>query len=113
MGVELALFRVLQESLTNVHRHAKAQSVGVQLWCRNGEVLLEVTDDGNGIPQHVLQRFQAGGAAGIGLAGMRERLGELDGQLDVESTNAGTRIRATVPTKQSESENVETASAAG
>jgi signal transduction histidine kinase len=103
-GVELALFRVLQESLTNVHRHAKAQNVSVQLCCRDGEVILEVRDDGNGIPRRVLQRFQAGGAAGIGLTGMRERLGELDGHLEVESSAAGTRILATVPSKQRDSE---------
>ena len=106
-GVELTLFRVLQESLTNVHRHAKAQNVSVQVWCKDGEVMLEVADDGKGIPRRVLQRFQGGGAAGIGLAGMRERLWELDGRLEVESSETGTRIRATVPMKQYDAENAQ------
>lgn len=109
-NVELALFRVLQESLTNVHRHAKAQSVSVHVWCKDGEAILEVTDDGQGIPRRVLQQFRGGGAAGIGLAGMRGRLGELDGQLNVDSSEAGTRIRATVPTKQCDADNTEATS---
>jgi signal transduction histidine kinase len=111
-GVELALFRVLQESLTNVHRHAKSQYVSVEVWCKDGEVILEVTDDGKGIPRRVLQQFQGGGAAGIGLAGMRERLWELEGRLEVESSEKGTRIRATVPTKQCDAENAQAVGAA-
>ena len=103
-GVELALFRVLQESLTNVHRHAEAKSVNVHLWCKDDEVILEVADDGKGIPRRVLQQFQGGGAAGIGLSGMRERLVELRGTLVVESSESGTRVRATVPTKECETE---------
>jgi signal transduction histidine kinase len=97
-GIELALFRVLQESLTNVHRHANAQKVDVRVTCRDGEVSVEVLDDGKGIPPRVLQQFQAGGAAGIGLAGMRERLMELGGTLQVESGTRGSRVRATLPT---------------
>jgi signal transduction histidine kinase len=97
-GIELALFRVLQESLTNVHRHANAQKVDVRVTCREGEVSVEVLDDGKGIPPRVLQQFQAGGAAGIGLAGMRERLMELGGTLEVESGTRGSKVRATLPT---------------
>jgi signal transduction histidine kinase len=98
-GVELALFRVLQESLTNVHRHAKARKVDVVVTCGDGNVILQIADDGNGIPPRIMQQFQRGGAAGIGLAGMRERVAELQGALEVESTpGAGTRIRATLPT---------------
>ena len=97
-GIELALFRVLQESLTNVHRHANAQKVDVRVTCSDGEVSVEVLDDGKGIPPRVLQQFQAGGAAGIGLAGMRERLMELGGTLEVESGTRGSKVRATLPT---------------
>lgn len=98
--IELALFRVLQESLTNVHRHAKASCVEIEVQSTDCEVILVVCDDGVGIDQHVLGRFRAGQAGGIGLAGMRERLAELGGKLEVESWAGGTEIRATLPTQQ-------------
>ena len=103
-GIELALFRVLQESLTNVHRHANAQLVEVRVTCADGKVVLEVTDNGKGIPPHILQQFRAGLAAGIGLSGMRERLIELQGTLEVESSATGTMVRATLPTTLCESD---------
>jgi signal transduction histidine kinase len=95
--VELALFRVLQESLTNVHRHAGAKSIEVVLTCSAGQVVLSVIDDGVGISPEVLARFQSGRASGVGLAGMRERLTELDGILEVERHARGTAVRATIP----------------
>ncbi|MGB9432482.1 MAG: ATP-binding protein, partial [Candidatus Acidiferrum sp.] len=98
--VELALFRVLQESLTNVHRHAQASRVDIEVECTDDEVSLLVRDDGKGIHRNVLERFWAGQAGGIGLAGMRERLAELGGTLEVESSPNGTQIRATLPTQQ-------------
>ena len=98
--IELALFRVLQESLTNVHRHAKATHVEIQVDCTDDDVTLTIQDDGNGISGGVLESYRAGGAGGIGLAGMRERLAELGGTLEVESDPTGTRICATVPTRE-------------
>jgi signal transduction histidine kinase len=103
-GIELALFRALQEALTNVHRHASATLVDVIVSCTDGKVILEVSDNGKGIPPRTLNQFRAGGAAGIGLAGMRERLAELRGSLEVESSPAGTKVKATLPTTQCESE---------
>jgi signal transduction histidine kinase len=103
-GIELALFRALQEALTNVHRHAAASFVNVVVTCADGKVFLEVSDNGKGIPSRILNQFRAGGAAGIGLAGMRERLGELRGTLEVESSPAGTKVKATLPTTQCESD---------
>jgi signal transduction histidine kinase len=100
--IELALFRVLQESLTNVHRHAKARRVNVNVSCRDSTLLLTVRDDGEGIPAAVIQKFRAGLAAGIGLAGMRERLADLGGTLEVESTGGGTTVKATLPTNHGE-----------
>lgn len=96
--VELALFRVLQESLTNAHRHASAKSIDVTLSCGNGRVVLSVNDDGRGIPREVITRFRSGLASGVGLAGMRERLAELDGVLEVESKPRGSTVRAIIPT---------------
>jgi signal transduction histidine kinase len=95
--VELALFRVLQESLTNVHRHANATSIEIVLACHDGSVTLAVQDDGNGISRDILKRYRSGLASGVGLAGMRERLAELDGILEVEARSRGTVVKATIP----------------
>jgi signal transduction histidine kinase len=102
--VELALFRVLQESLTNVHRHAGAKSIEVVLTCSTGHVVLSVIDDGKGVSSEVLMRFRSGTATGVGLAGMRERLAELGGTLEVEQRSRGTAIRATIPVAECTSE---------
>jgi signal transduction histidine kinase len=96
--VELSLFRVLQESLTNVHRHANAKSVDISIACGDGRVVLTIQDDGRGIPREVLSRFRSGLASGVGLAGMRERIAELDGVLEVETKGRGSIIRAAIPT---------------
>ncbi len=96
--VEIALFRVLQEALTNVYRHAAAQSVDVRIWCNDGHVRLTVTDDGMGIPEEILAKFRGGAAPGIGLAGMRERLAEFGGVLNVESSSGGAVVEAVIPT---------------
>jgi signal transduction histidine kinase len=98
--IELALFRVLQESLTNIHRHANASQVDIAVDCTDDDVVLCVHDNGQGIHRRVLDRFRAGEAGGIGLAGMRERLAELGGTLEVESHPGGTQIRATLPTHE-------------
>lgn len=96
--VEIALFRVLQESLTNVYRHSGAQSVDVRIVCRDAHVSLTVADDGRGIPEDVLARFRDGAASGIGLAGMRERLAEFGGEFKVESSSGGSVVEAVIPT---------------
>ena len=96
--VELPLFRILQASLSNVHRHSKSSSVDVRFSIDEREAQLEVKDYGKGIDPELLHRFnQSGGGAGIGLAGMRERLRELGGRLEVESGANGTMIRAVIP----------------
>jgi len=110
--VEIALFRVLQESLTNVHRHSGARHVAVDVSCKNDIAILLVEDDGRGIPRDALLRFHAGRAGGIGLAGMRERLTELGGTLEVQSGPKGTRIRASVPTNACREREAESPSAA-
>jgi signal transduction histidine kinase len=97
--VEIALFRVLQESLTNVYRHADARSVHVRIVCKDGHVTLTVADDGKGIPHEVLAKFRGGAAPGIGLGGMRERLAEFGGKLLVESSSGGSVVQAVIPTR--------------
>src|SRR6202046_1937626 len=98
MNMEIALFRVLQESLTNVHRHSGAAGVHVLFRRQLAEIILEVQDDGCGIPAERLDRLrEASAEAGVGLAGMRERMLELNGTLELESHGKGTTMRAVVP----------------
>ncbi len=67
--VEMALLRVLQEALTNLYRHAAAQTVDIRIVCRQRNVIMTVADDGKGIPQEVIAKFPGGAAPGIGWQG--------------------------------------------
>jgi two-component system, NarL family, sensor kinase len=105
--IEAALFRVAQEALTNVHRHSEASRVFVRF--RPGvpsetepAIVLTIEDDGKGMPPHVLESLRFGRHShvqniGIGLAGMRERLHQFGGDLEISSSAQGTTVRATVP----------------
>jgi two-component system NarL family sensor kinase len=96
--IETALFRVLQESLTNVHRHSGALEVSIRFQYQAETVLLEIRDCGRGIPMERLTRLrEASSETGVGLTGMRERLTELNGKLEIESDRHGTSLRAIVP----------------
>jgi signal transduction histidine kinase len=97
-SVEIALFRVLQESLTNVHRHSGASEASIHFQRGTEAVILEIRDFGKGIPEKRLQLLHGVSAtSGVGLAGMRERLHELNGKLEIESDGRGTSMRAIVP----------------
>jgi len=97
-NVEIALFRVLQESLTNVHRHSGASEASILFRHDSGTVTLEIRDSGKGIPQERLRSLHGLAAgSGVGFAGMRERMHELNGTLTIESDGCGTSLRATVP----------------
>ena len=92
-AVATALFRVLQESLTNVARHAEAQNVRVGLREENAHLVLQVTDDGRGISDAEL-----GKAGAFGLMGMRERILPFRGQCVIRgATGRGTTVCVTVP----------------
>src|SRR5271156_1509714 len=96
--LELVLFRVLQESLTNIHRHSKSSKAEVTLNLLPDRVVLQVKDYGRGIPQELLKTFRTKGTSfGVGLTGMRERVRELGGRLEIQSNLSGTRISATMP----------------
>jgi two-component system, NarL family, sensor kinase len=98
MNVEIALFRVLQESLTNAHRHSGATQISVCCRHQYEQVILEIRDNGRGIPAERLLRLrEASAETGVGLAGMRERMNELNGELQIESDEHGTGLRAIVP----------------
>jgi PAS domain S-box-containing protein len=96
---ELALFRVLQESLTNVHRHSGSATADVELAYRDGSAILKVSDHGKGMPAEELEQCQQDwtGALGVGLRGMNERMRQLGGDLELRSGPEGTTITASVP----------------
>ena len=96
--VEMVLFRALQESLTNVHRHSQSPKVDVRVELENGCAILLVRDYGRGFPPEALEKLRGGSDLGVGLTGMRERAMELGGTLDVFSEHPGTSVRVTLPT---------------
>ena len=100
--LELALFRVLQESLTNIHRHSESKTAKVRLDADEREVKLEVSDQGKGIGTEIARRSPGATSAaekrqGVGINGMRERMNELGGTLEVHSTEQGTTVHAAIP----------------
>ncbi len=94
---ETALFRIMQEALTNVHRHSGSRNVDVKVAATNTEVVLTVRDFGSGFQREILDRFWKTGNAGVGLAGIRERLKELGGTLQIESGSDGSLLTARIP----------------
>jgi two-component system, NarL family, sensor kinase len=99
--IELGFFRVLQESLTNIHRHSGSARAEIALKVLPRAVMLTVRDFGRGVPAELLTAFQANGTnSGVGLAGMRERIRELGGHLDIQSTGTGTLISVTMPLQE-------------
>jgi two-component system NarL family sensor kinase len=112
--VETALFRILQESLTNIYRHSGSSSAEVRLRSRGDMVMLEVQDYGKGIPHALLDQFRrTGGGGGIGLSGMKERIEAFSGRLDITSSPRGTLVRATVPVTLGEGGSGERTESAG
>jgi signal transduction histidine kinase len=99
---ETALFRILQEALTNVHRHSGSRAVEVCVTADQSGVVLTVKDFGSGVPREVLDRFWKTGTVGVGLAGIRERLKELGGTLEIESNSEGTLLKSTIPAPSSD-----------
>jgi len=97
-AIELALFRVLQEALTNVHRHSGASNADILIRRSSGQVILEVNDNGHGMSQEMLDRFrEAGTGTGVGLMSMHERARELGGTIQIESGSTGTSMRIAIP----------------
>jgi PAS domain S-box-containing protein len=96
--MEITLFRVTQEALTNARKHARTNWVSVELERRDGEVHLEVRDGGGGFDPAAVETLGGGPGERVGLAGMRERVSMLGGKLEVQSRpGAGTSIAATIP----------------
>lgn len=96
--VEVTLFRMLQEALTNIHRHSQSPSAEVEVIMDDIDVSLEVRDCGRGIPSDLLKNFNTSGAQmGVGLAGMRERVNECGGRLVIHSEKGNTIVSVHIP----------------
>jgi len=96
--IEIALFRVLQESLTNVHRHSRAKSAQISVDLDAEQVTIEIRDHGRGMPPDIIRQIEAETSKlGVGLAGMRERIHELGGRFVVSSNDRGTTVQASIP----------------
>ncbi len=97
-SVEIVLFRILQESLTNISKHAGSATVDVLLQVDSNTISLSVRDYGKGISAERLSKMNGSGSdIGVGIAGMRERVKELGGRLEIESDSTGTVLKAFIP----------------
>jgi len=93
----IALFRILQESLTNVHRHSGSSAVEISLKASNHAVFT-VRDFGRGMPAELIGGSQTNGDHfGVGLSGMRERINDIGGKFEIQSTGEGTAIVVSIP----------------
>lgn len=95
--LETALFRIVQECLTNIHRHSQSQVARIRIARFDSQISLEVEDRGKGIPPERRQVMNSDATAGVGIRGMRERLRQLGGSLEINSTETGTVVVARLP----------------
>jgi signal transduction histidine kinase len=97
--VETALFRIVQQSLANIHRHSESKVARIRLTVEDRRLAIEISDEGRGFPPEVMSKFRASGQLpGVGISGMRERMNALRGTFDVISSESGTTVRVSVPT---------------
>jgi signal transduction histidine kinase len=94
--MELAIFRMVQECLTNILRHAESKTASIHVARENESIRVEVQDQGKGMPPERLAGIQSRGS-GVGIAGIRERLRQFQGEMNIESNSSGTRISASIP----------------
>jgi two-component system NarL family sensor kinase len=97
---ELVVFRIAQECLTNIHRHAKSSSALVRLSNADGKLAMEVRDNGQGISQEVQATIASGKASGVGLRGMRERVAAIGGTFTIKSDGKGTSVLVSLPVEK-------------
>ena len=96
--VETNLFRIIQQSLTNIHRHSGSATAEISIKISDGNLAVVIRDEGKGIPEDKMNDLSTGGSlAGVGIAGMRERTREMQGTFEVESNATGTTIRVSIP----------------
>ena len=94
--LDLSLFRIVQECLTNIHRHSGSQVARVRLYRTSGDVRLEIADRGRGIPAELLEKLSSG-QGGVGLREIRERLRRFGGRLELRSDESGAVVTAIFP----------------
>lgn len=99
--IETAVFRVVQESLTNVVRHAQAQQARVTLAARDGVLVAAVRDDGKGLGLTNGTNGSCPQRVGVGISGMRQRAKELGGEFRIQNANPGVLVEISVPVQQS------------
>jgi signal transduction histidine kinase len=104
--LETAIFRIVQECLGNIHRHSQSPTAAIHLAASGGTAHLVVSDEGRGMSVEKQKQLKSGLPSGVGLRGMRERVAQLGGELQIESTSRGTRIRASLPCAPNDSEGV-------
>ena len=94
--MEITIFRLVQECLTNIHRHSGSDSAKIAIREEDGSVVVEIKDAGNGISLE-RQLELSSGRTGVGFRGMRERLRQFGGVLDIQSDDNGTLVKARLP----------------
>ncbi len=95
--LETAVFRIVQECLTNIHRHSESSTADIRIYQFADGITLEVKDSGRGIPSETLDRISSVGLPGVGLRGMRERITALGGAFEILSEGKGTTVKVTIP----------------
>jgi len=100
--VELVIFRLVQECLTNIHRHSESENASIRITREPNQIALDIRDQGKGMSPARLAEIQSG-RSGVGIGGMRERLRQFEGTMNIESDSSGTRIFATIPLSKSAS----------
>jgi two-component system NarL family sensor kinase len=95
--VELSIFRIVQECLTNVHGHSGSPSAAIRITHEDHSLRIEIEDDGTGASRDKQRAVDAKSQTGVGIRGMRERLRRLNGTLEIGSNGRGTRVTATIP----------------
>jgi PAS domain S-box-containing protein len=94
---ETSIFRVVQECLTNIHRHSGSPVARIRVTRSDNQITVEVEDEGKGIPPEKREVMDSGGSPGVGIRGMRERLRQLGGTLEVNPNGKGTVVVARLP----------------
>lgn len=96
--MDTALFRIVQQSLANVHKHSGGKRASIRVGIAGSNLVVEISDEGGGMSPEVLAKFRAGGQSpGVGISGMRERVLGLRGSFEIKSERSGTTIVASVP----------------